>query len=60
MCFSYNYSKIKIDLDDDWPLEETLTLYNAVILIKSVLNENKNQYYYSILLDKSLHQLAKE
>ena len=41
--FSYNYAKIESDLGDDLPLEETLTLHNVVILIKSVL---KNQNHY--------------
>ena len=35
--FSYNYAKIKIDSNDDLPLEKTLTLHNVIILIKSVL-----------------------
>ena len=39
---SRNYAKIKIDSDDDFPLEKTLTLHNAVILIKSVFNQNQN------------------
>ena len=30
---SHNYAKIKIDSDCDWPLEETLTMNNVVILI---------------------------
>ena len=30
---SQNYSKIKIDLDDDLPLEETLAMNNVVIPI---------------------------
>ena len=38
--FSHNYGKIKIDVDDDLPLGEMLTLHNIVILIKSVLNKN--------------------
>ena len=33
--FSYNFGKIKIDSDDDFPLEKTLTLYIIIIFIKS-------------------------
>ena len=29
-CFTY--AKIKIDSDDDFPLEKTLTMHNVVIL----------------------------
>ena len=42
---SYNYGKIKIISDDDLPFEKTLTLHNVVKLLKSVFNENHNQYY---------------
>ena len=58
--FSYNYAKIKIDSDDDLSLEETLNLYNVVILIKSILNKNQNHYCYDILLEKCSYQLAKK
>ena len=49
--FSHNYAKIKIDSDDDLPLEKTVTLHNVVILIKLVFNKNQNCYFYNILLE---------
>ena len=39
--FSPNYTKIKIDSDDDLPLEKALTLH-VVIFIKSVLSKKQN------------------
>ena len=39
---------IKIDFYDSLPIEKTLTLHNVIILIKSVLNKDKNQHYYKI------------
>ena len=30
-------------------MEKTLTLHNAIILIKSVLNKDKSHYYYNYL-----------
>ena len=45
---SPNYEKIKIDSDDDLPLQETLNLHNVIILSKSVFNKNQNQNYYNI------------
>ena len=42
----------KIDLDDDLPLEKTLTVHNDVMVIKSVFNKNHNQYYYKMFLEK--------
>ena len=38
---SHNYGEIKIDSDDDFPLEKILTLHNVVILIKSVFNKDR-------------------
>ena len=38
--FSYIYAKIKIDSDNDLPLEQTLTLHSAIILIRSVSNKD--------------------
>ena len=49
MFFSHNYAKIKINSCDSFPLEKTLTLHNVIILINSVLNKDKNHYYYNIL-----------
>ena len=38
--FSYNYAKIKIDLDEDLPLEDTLNLHNVKILTKEVYDKD--------------------
>ena len=38
--FSYNYTKIKIDLYDSLPVEKSLTLHNVITLIKSVSNKD--------------------
>ena len=38
--FPQIYAKIKIDSDDDLPLNETLTFHNVIIFIKSVFNKN--------------------
>ena len=48
----YDYEKAKIYSDDDLPLEETLIMYNVVILIKLVFNKNHKQYYYKTFLEK--------
>ena len=42
------------------PIEKILTLYNVIILIKSVINKSKNHYYYKIFLEKCSNQLAKK
>ena len=43
---SHDYTKIKIDSDDDLPLKEIVNFHNVVIFIRSVFNENHNWYYY--------------
>ena len=52
--------KIKVDSYDSLPIEKILTLHDAVILIKSVLNNDKNHYYHKIFLEKFHYQLAKK
>ena len=47
--FSHCYVKLKFDSYDSLPMEKTLTLHNAIILIKSVLNKDKSHYYYNYL-----------
>ena len=58
--FSHYYEKIKVDSYDSLPLEKRLTLHNVIIHIKSVLNKDKNHYYYKIFLEKCSHQWAEK
>ena len=60
MLFSHNYTRIKIDSYDFLSLENILTVQNAIILVKSVLNKDQNHYYYDIFLEKCLYQLTKK
>ena len=50
--FSHNYVRIKVDLYDYLLLETTLAFYNVIILIKSVFEKDKNNYYYNIFLKR--------
>ena len=50
------YTKIKINSDVDLPLEKNLNIPNVVILIKSVLNKNRNHYYFETFLEKYLYK----
>ena len=49
-----------MDLDDNLPLEKTLTMHNVAMLSKSVFNKNQNHYYYNVLLEKYFYKLAKK
>ena len=55
---NHNFARIRIDSYDSLPIEKTLTsfFHNIVILIKSVVNRNKNEYYYNIFLEKGLYK----
>ena len=53
---NYNFEKIKIDSYDSLPVKKTLIFHNVIILIKSVVNKNKNKYYYNIFLENGLNK----
>ena len=53
---SHNFGNIRIDSYNSLPIEKILTFHNVIILIKSVVNKNKNEYYYNIFLEKGLYK----
>ena len=53
---NHNFGKSRIDSYDSLPIEKILTCHNVIILIKSVVNKNKNEYYYNILLGKGSYK----
>ena len=61
MFFSHYFAKIIVDSYNFLTIEKDIkdTLYNVIIRIKSVLNKNKNHYYYRIFSKKFSYQLAK-
>ena len=40
-------------------LEKILTLHNVIIHIKSIFNDDKNNCYYNVFLEKCSYQLPK-
>ena len=58
--FSHYFAQIKVDSYDSLPIEKRLTLHNVIITIRTVLNKNKNHYYYKIFLEKWPYQLDKK
>ena len=63
--YDYIYNRVikvktKVNSYDSLPVDKTLTLHNVVILIKSVLNKDKNHCYYKIFLEQCSYQLAKK
>ena len=47
--------KIKFD-SDDLPLNKTIEIHNATIIIRAVFHEN-NKYYPKVFLDECLYKL---
>ena len=45
--------QIKVDSYDSLPLEKTMNFRDFIILIKSVFNKDKNNYYYNIFLENA-------
>ena len=41
---NHYFARIRIDLCNILPIEKILTFHNVIILIKSVVNKNKNKY----------------
>ena len=53
---NHNFARIRIDSDNSLPNEKILTFHNVIILIKSVVNKNKSEYYYNISLKKGSYK----
>ena len=53
---NHNFGKIRIDSYNSLRVEKILTFRNMIILIKSVLNKNRNEYYYNIFLEKGSYK----
>ena len=51
---NHNFGKTIIDSYNSLSIEKILTFHNFIILIKSVVNKNKNNYYYNIFSEKGL------
>ena len=49
---NHNFARITIDSYKSLPIKKILTFHNVIIFIKSVVNKNRNNYYYNIFLEK--------
>ena len=56
VSFTLTFARIRIDSYNSLPIEKILTFHNVIIYIKSVVNKNKNYYYYNIFLEKGLYK----
>ena len=53
---NHNFARIRIYWYNSPTIENILTFHNLIILIKSVVNESKNKYYYYIFLEKGSYK----
>ena len=53
---NHNFGKIRIDSYNYLRIKKTLTFHYVIILIESVVNKNKNKYYYNIFLGKDSYK----
>ena len=51
-----NFGKIRVDSYNSLPIEKILTFHYVIILVKSVVNKNKNECCYNIFLEKGLYK----
>ena len=56
--YSHKYTKIKINSDNDLPLEKTINMQNVAIVIKSIFNKNHNYFYLEMLLEKCSYNIS--
>ena len=54
--YDKKYMKIKFNSDDDLPLNKTIDIHNATIVVRAVFHEN-NKYYPQVFFDKCLYEL---
>ena len=52
--FSHYLVKVKVDFYDCLPIEKSFTSHNVITHLKSVLNKDKNHYYYKIFFLKKV------
>ena len=53
---NHNFRKIRICSYNYFFIEKILTFHNVIILIKSVVNKNRNEYIYNTFLEKGLYK----
>ena len=57
---THNFAKLKVDSYNSLPLTKTMIFHDVTILMKSVFNNDKNNYYYNIFLEKASYELPKK
>ena len=53
---NHNFARIITNSYSFWSIEKILTLHDLIILIKSVVNKNENNYNYNIFLETGCYK----
>ena len=54
--YDEKYMKIKFNLDDKLPLNETIAIPSMIIVVRAIFHKN-NKYYLQVFLDECLYKL---
>ena len=54
--YDESYMKIKVNLDDELPLNKMTEIPSMIIVVRAVFHEN-NKYYPQVFLDECLYKL---
>ena len=55
-CINHDFARIRIETCNSLLIEKILIFHKFIILIKSIVNKNKNHYCYNIFLEKGLYK----
>ena len=53
---NHNFGKLRIDSYNYLPIKKNIDFSYVIILIRSVVNKNKNKYCYNIFLEKGSYK----
>ena len=54
--YDEKYMKVKLNSDDELPLNETIEIPSMIIVVRSIFHEN-NKHYPQVFLDECLYKL---
>ena len=54
--YDEKYMKIKFNLDDKLPLNETIAIPSMIIVVRAIFHKN-NKYYLQVFWDECLYKL---
>ena len=56
VTINHNFAEIRVDSCNSLPIVKKFTFHDVIILIKSVVDKNENNYYCNIFLGKGFYE----